>query len=91
VCAVSSSVTALAKSILTAASSTSTAGSTLSSKPWFLTFDLEDKNVFIWKNNCRLQGNENEGCGCVAKEVVVDESEGVLFCMLYLFLCLNTI
>ena len=49
-----------------------------------INFDLEDKNVFIWKNNCRLQGNENEGCGCVAEEVVVDESEGVLFvCFIY--------
>ena len=55
VCAVSS-VTALAQSILTAASSTSTAGSTLSSKPWFLTL------ILIWRTRTFSYGRTTADC-----------------------------
>jgi len=40
---------------MTSVSSSTTAMVTASSKPWFLTFDPQSKDVLIWKNGLRLK------------------------------------
>ncbi len=67
----------MAHSMKTATSSFSTPVA-VSAKPWFLTFDPENENVFILKNNSRLRVKDNESSGCVTEVAVLDESTGVL-------------
>ena len=51
----------------------STSGNSISSKPWFLTFDSKNKIVFIWKNNIRLKV-DGENADGVTEAYRLDEN-----------------
>lgn len=50
----------------------------VSSKPWFLTYDKDNKDIFLWRNGSRLKLNGNQSAGSVSDVSVADESERVL-------------
>ena len=56
----------------TSIASTSIASATqVSSKPWFLTFNAETRDLFIWKNSIRLKLKEGESAGGVRSASVL--------------------
>lgn len=52
--------------------------STVSSKPWHLTFNQEYGEVFIWKSGVRLKVKDGGTCGAVQSIAVVDEAKRII-------------
>ena len=42
-------------------------------KPWFLTFNQEDKEIFIWKNNVRLKLKDGSSAGPVTDVSILNQ------------------
>ena len=65
----------------------------VSTKPWFLTFSEETRDVFVWKNGMRLQLHEGESAGgvrSVSVRNVKDRTITVSFAILVYHLCIVT-
>ena len=56
-------------------SSTSSTSMTVSSKPWFLTYNVDDSDVFVWRDGVRMKLRNGDSAGTV---VSVSVSDGIL-------------
>lgn len=48
---------------------------TASTKPWLLTYNMEVKEVFIWKNGVRMKLKDGTSSGPVTSVSVLDTAE----------------
>lgn len=53
-------------------------GTTISSKPWFLTFNEEYNELLIWKSGTRLKLKDGSTCGQVRSSAILDEANRIL-------------
>ena len=56
-------------------SSTANTSGTVSSKPWFLTYNADESDVFVWKDGARMKLKNGDSAGSV---VSVSASDGIL-------------
>lgn len=63
---------------MTSVSSSTTATMTASSKPWFLTFDPQSKDVLIWKNGLRLKLRDGTTSGRITGVSVLSTVENTV-------------
>lgn len=72
----------------TSIASTSIASATqVSSKPWFLTFNAETRDLFIWKNGIRLKLKEGESAGGVRSASVLSIENKTITVSIFLDAC----
>ena len=57
--------------------------STVSSKPWYLTFNQEYGELFIWKSGVRLKVKDGGTCGAVQSVAVADDAKRIIAVSLY--------
>ena len=52
--------------------------SNISKSSWFITYERESKDVFVWKNDVRLKLNDGSSAGCVTAIQLMDADRGIV-------------
>ena len=65
----------------------------VTSKPWFVTFNEENDDVFVWKNGLHLKLANGKSAGCVREVCVLNQEDktiSVSDCINYCLACVHT-